>query len=119
MRAKQVTADDSESPAANEVRLVGRLSRAADSRELPSGDVVGTFRVVVPRLATRGRPGVDAVDCAVWTARTRRVVAGWQPGDVVEVRGALRRRFYRQAGAVASRVEIEVTQARRLRRGRG
>ena len=34
---------------------------------------------------------------------------GWQPGDVVEVEGAIRRRFFRAGGGAASRVEVEVS----------
>ena len=44
------------------------------------------------------RKGVDWIDCSVWGGRLRRSVAGWGTGDVVEVQGALRRRFYRVAG---------------------
>jgi single-strand DNA-binding protein len=106
----------------NEIRLVGRLSQAPSERVLPSGDTVWTFRVVVPRPETRapvgpgGRPGVDAIECAVWSGRVRRSVPGWRRDDVVEVSGALRRRFYRAGGATASRVEVEVSGGRVIRR---
>ena len=102
--------------AVNEVRLVGRVSQAPEQRELPSGDVLWTFRVVVPRPATSGRGTVDALECAAWSARARRSVASWQPDDVVEVSGAVRRRFFRTAGGAASRVEVEVSRGRLIRR---
>lgn len=104
--------------AVNEVRLVGRLSQQPEERVLPSGDSVWTFRVVVPRAAgpARSRQVVDALDCAVWTGRVRRSVASWEVGDVVELTGAMRRRFFRSAGAVASRVEVEVSGGRLIRR---
>jgi single-strand DNA-binding protein len=104
--------------AVNEVRLVGRLSQAPEERALPSGDVLWTFRVVVPRDGSRAgsRKGVDALDCAVWTGRLRRSVASWAEGDLVEVSGSVRRRFYRAGGATASRVEIEVSTGRIIRR---
>ena len=104
---------------ANEVRLVGRLSQAPEQRTLPSGDPLWTFRVVVPRAPAPGAPGrssVDALDCAVWSGRSRRTVAGWRSGDLVEVAGSVRRRFYRAGGAAVSRVEIEVSRARLIRR---
>ena len=42
----------------NEVHLVGRVSSEPEERELPSGDVVVLFRLVVPRPAPgRKRPG--------------------------------------------------------------
>ena len=109
---------------ANEVRLVGALSSAPETRTLPSGDQLCVCRLVVPRQDVRvlpsGRrgPSVDVVDLAAWAARPRRSMAGWQPGDEVEVRGALRRRFYRAGGRTASRVEVEVSSGRVVRRAR-
>ena len=102
----------------NEVRLVGRISGAPEERTLPSGDSVWTLRVVVPRTGERhgSRASVDALECAVWTGRVRRSVATWRVGDVVEVSGQLRRRFFRAGGAAASRVEVEVTAGRIIRR---
>jgi single-strand DNA-binding protein len=102
--------------AVNEVRLVGRISQAPEQRELPSGDVLWTFRVVVPRPAASGRSTVDALECAAWSSRARRSVASWQRDDVVEVSGAVRRRFFRTAGGAASRVEVEVSRGRLIRR---
>lgn len=104
---------------ANEVRLVGRLSAGAETRTLPSGDEMATFRVVVDRARGSGasRATVDVIDCVVWGAGQRRSVLGWAAGDVVEVSGALRRRFYRTAaGATGSRTEVEVLSGRRRRR---
>lgn len=101
----------------NEVRLVGRVSQPPVERELPSGDAVWTFRVVVAREDPgRSRQTVDALECAVWAGRVRRSVATWAPGDVVEVTGSVRRRFFRAGGGAASRVEIEVTGGRLIRR---
>lgn len=103
---------------ANEVRLVGRLSQPPEERVLPSGDTVWTFRVVVARPPgrARSRQTVDALECAAWTARARRSVATWSAGDVVEVVGALHRRFYRSGAAVGSRVEVEMSSGRLIRR---
>lgn len=101
----------------NEVRLVGRVSAEPTVRELPSGDVVSTFRLVVPRPAGHHtRQTVDALECAVWAARPRRSVGGWRVGDVVEVSGSLRRRFFQAGGAAVSRCEVEVTSAKVIRR---
>ena len=102
----------------NEIRLVGRLAAPAVLRGLPSGDEVMTFRVIVDRgqSAAKSRQRVDTIDCSAWTGRLRRSVAGWREGDVVEVQGALRRRFFRGGGAVASRVEVEVSAAKVIRR---
>ena len=114
MPAQQKTAPD----AVNEVRIVGRVSQQPDERVLPSGDVVWTFRVVVPRVAgaAQGRQQVDALDCAAWSARARRSVATWRVDDVVEVSGAVRRRFFRSGEAAVSRFEVEMTAGRVIRR---
>lgn len=106
----------------NQVTLVGRLADGAVERTLPSGDLLVDFRVTVDRPERRSqdrrsRSRVDALDCVAWTSRLRRQVLGWRAGDVVEVTGSLRRRFWRApSGAAASRYEIEVEQVRRVRR---
>jgi single-strand DNA-binding protein len=109
----------------NEVRLVGRLAAAPEQRELPSGDVLVVFRVVVDREGTvdrrgaRAGPSVDTIDCAGWRGDVRRTVSAWRAGDVVEVHGALRRRFWRGPHGPASRCEVAVSRARRVSRAAG
>ncbi|MDN5893079.1 MAG: single-stranded DNA-binding protein [Nocardioides sp.] len=98
----------------NQVLLSGRLSRDPEEKVLPSGDSVWTLRVVVPREGDR--KGVDWIDCSVWGGRVRRSVTGWAEGDDVEIQGALRRRFFRVSGAAVSRVEVEATAGRLIRR---
>lgn len=102
----------------NRVVLRGRVSAAPEARELPSGSSVVGVRITVPREATtmtRGsRQTVDWFECTAWSAAQRRVVARWRPGDLVELEGAVRRRFPRGGGT--SRVEIEVLRGRRLAR---
>lgn len=114
MPAQQKAAPD----AANEVRIIGRVSQQPEERVLPSGDVVWTFRVVVQRPPgpSRGRQQVDALECAAWSARARRSVATWGADDVVEVTGALRRRFFRGEGGATSRFEVEMAAGRIIRR---
>jgi single-strand DNA-binding protein len=103
--------------AVNEVRLAGRLSADPEQRVLPSGDAVWTFRLVVGRPeGASSRQRVDTLDCAVWGGRVRASVSGWCAGDVVEVSGAIRRRFYSTGTGRASRVEIEVSGGRLVRR---
>lgn len=103
----------------NEVRLVGRLSTAPVDRELPSGDVVVVARLVVPRAEEKGlqrRQTVDVLECCAWTPRSQRAMRGWREGDLIDIRGAVRRRFFRVAGQTAARVEIEVRSGRMVRR---
>lgn len=103
----------------NTVRLVGRVASRGEPRILPSGDTVVTLRVVVPRPVRRGaaRAGVDTIDVACWSAASRRAAARLALEDRVEVEGALRRRFFRSAGTVASRYEVEVCHLRRVQPG--
>jgi single-strand DNA-binding protein len=100
----------------NEVRLVGRLSQRPEERVLSSGDVYMTFRIVIPRPGGEARQMVDALDCAAFTGRARRSVRAWQPDDMVEVVGSLRRRFFRTAAGAAARVEVNVERARLVNR---
>jgi single-strand DNA-binding protein len=105
----------------NAVSLVGRLTAAPVQRELPSGDLICTFRISVPRsgkttMTARSKQSSDWVDCVAASGRARRVTAAWQVGDVVSVEGVLRRRVYRAGEGTASRVEVEVTGARRVAR---
>ena len=107
----------------NEVHLVGRLAAEPVRRELPSGDVLMQFRVVVdrgPSLRTAGRrtPTVDTLDCTAWRKDVQRSLGSYVAGDVIEVTGALRRRFWRSPGGPASRSEVEATRLRRLLRAR-
>ena len=103
----------------NTVELRGRVTSAPTERELPSGAVITTFRVSVPRARTPMTSGSsqvsDWLDCVAWSARSRRSVGGWRVGDQVEVSGALRRRFYRAGEGSSTRLEVEVLGARRAR----
>lgn len=105
----------------NEVTLVGRLAAPPIRRELPSGDEIATFRLVVDRPARRARSGptderrrVDTLDCVVWRADLRRRLDRIPEGTMVAVEGAVRRRFWRSPAGPASRVEIEVERMRRI-----
>ncbi len=93
----------------NDVRLIARVSAVGEPRSLPSGDVVVSLRVVVPRPRAGERSRVDTIDVACWSARTRCLAGRLDVGDRVEVRGALRRRFFRSGGGPASRYEVEAT----------
>ena len=109
---------------ANEVRLVGRLAVQPVHRELPSGDPLVSFRLVVERDAAGVRaaraggssrsPTVDTLECSAWRRDVQRTLARTGPGDVLEVQGALRRRFWRTGAGAASRSEVEVVRVRRL-----
>lgn len=110
----------------NEVVLVGRVSGTPEERELPSGDVLVSWRVVLDRPAPRRplpagvrRVRIDTVDCVTWGAGVRRTARSLSDGDVVALEGALRRRFWRGSSGASSRTEVEVEALRRLRRAPG
>ena len=118
----------------NEVHLRGRVGAPPEERTLPSGDLIVTFRVVVARPPVRGsaagtagaaagesrgaRATVDTLDVVCWAAAPRRAAGRLDAGDVVEVEGALRRRFFGVAGGRASRYEVEAGRVRRVSGGR-
>ena len=116
MEAQETRVDD-----VNEVTLVGRLSQPAEEQVLPSGSELWKFRVIVGRPPSpASRVTVDALDCVVWAKRPARAVAGWRTGDLVEVKGSLRRRFFSPSGGGrVSRCEVEVATARLIRRADG
>jgi single-strand DNA-binding protein len=112
----------------NEVRLRGRVAAAPEERELPSGDRIMQLRVIVPRDLTARRrvksgsapaassrvQTVDTIDLVCWTATTRRSAGRLTAGQTVEVRGALRRRFFGGPAGRQSRYEVEVAALRRV-----
>lgn len=112
----------------NEVVLAGRVAAPAEERELPSGDRIVTLRVVVPRAepprrrkdAADGprRATVDTIDVVCWTAATRRTALRLQAGDLVELDGSLRRRFFGGPSGRQSRYEVEAGALRRVSGGR-
>ncbi|GAA4572781.1 single-stranded DNA-binding protein [Planotetraspora kaengkrachanensis] len=97
----------------NEVTLVGRLSMEPVDRELPSGALLTQWRLAVRRPDDHpGRQRSDAIECATFDEEVRHMVADWLVDDVIEVQGALRRRWWRGG----SRYEVEVWTARRVAR---
>ncbi|HSE10981.1 MAG TPA: single-stranded DNA-binding protein [Nocardioidaceae bacterium] len=114
------TAQEIPSTTRNVVSLAGRISSTPVERELPSGDRVVTFRLVIPReqspMTAKSKQTSDWVDCVAWGGRVRRKVAAWRVDDRVEVEGALRRRFFRSGGGASTRLEVEVLTGRRVER---
>jgi single-strand DNA-binding protein len=95
----------------NDCLLRGRVSAAATDRELPSGEHVVEFRLIVTRAA---REGVDTLDIAAWSAKSRRTALSLKPGEWVEISGAIRRRFWQGPAGLASRWQIEGESITRL-----
>jgi single-strand DNA-binding protein len=99
----------------NELFLQGRVSSEPVERELPSGDRVVEFRVVVDRAHQRGeKREVDTLDVAAWNAKVRKRAITLAVDDWVAIDGAIRRRFWKSATGVSSRWQVEASQLRRL-----
>jgi len=99
----------------NEVRLVGRVTSLAAEKELPSGDKVVEFRVVIGREKSRnGKKEVDSLDIAAWSAKARRAALAVKIDTWVEVKGSVRRRFWRAPTGLASRWQVEASEVVRL-----
>jgi single-strand DNA-binding protein len=95
----------------NDVLLRGRVSAEAVEKELPSGDKVVEFRLIV----TRGkRDGVDTLDIGAWNAKSRRAALTLHPDEWIEISGAIHRRFWRGATGLASRWQVEAIEISRI-----
>jgi single-strand DNA-binding protein len=88
----------------NNCLLRGRVSAPATDKELPSGEHVVEFRLIISR---EKRDGVDTLDIASWSAKNRRTALSFKGGEWVEVSGAIRRRFWQSPTGLASRWQIE------------
>jgi single-strand DNA-binding protein len=112
--------DDDRPWSRNDVHLVGTLTSAPERRALPSGDELLVLTVTV------GRPDVATVDAlpvrfgpapppgrrpSPEQCGRRRLAAveRLEVGTTVEVRGALRRRWWRAPTGAVSRVEVAAT----------
>ena len=105
------TEDDDLDFSLNDVLLRGRVSQAATTKELPSGDKVVEFRLIVTRSS---REGVDTLDIAAWSAKARKIALSLREDEWIEVSGSVHRRFWQAPSGVASRWQIEAAEILRL-----
>ena len=95
----------------NDLLLGGRVSAPAIEKELPSGDKVVEFRLIVSRAE---RSGVDTLDVAALSSKMRRSALTLKEGEWVEITGAIHRRFWSGPAGVASRWQVEAAEISRL-----
>ena len=95
----------------NDLLLRGRVSAQAIEKELPSGDKVVEFRLIVSRLE---RGGVDTLDIAAWSSRMRRSALTLKEGEWIEISGSIHRRFWSGPTGVASRWQVEAAEIARI-----
>jgi single-stranded DNA-binding protein len=92
----------------NEVVLVGRLSGEPEWRTLPAGRRVAVWRLIVEHRGARSpQDGIDTIRCVAYEAAVQEGMRGWRHGDLIEVRGALRHRFWRAADGPRGLYEVE------------
>jgi single-stranded DNA-binding protein len=95
----------------NDLLLRGRVSAQATSKELPSGDKVVEFRLIITRSE---REGVDTLDIAAWSAKSRKIALTLKGDEWIEVSGSIHRRFWQSPTGIASRWQIEADEILRL-----
>jgi single-strand DNA-binding protein len=112
MAAKKLVVDkDEKDYSLNDCLFRGRVSAPAVDRELPSGEHVVEFRLIITR---NSREGVDTLDIASWSSKSRRTALTLKAGEWVEVTGSVRRRFWQGPAGLASRWQIEAESISRL-----
>ena len=95
----------------NDLLLRGRVSAPATVKELPSGDKVVEFRLIVSRI---DRDGVDTLDIAAWSGKTRKTALSLKGDEWIEVSGSVHRRFWQSPAGLASRWQIQASEISRL-----
>jgi single-strand DNA-binding protein len=95
----------------NDLLLRGRVSAQAVEKELPSGDKVVEFRLIVSRIE---RGGVDTLDIAAWSSKMRRSALTLKEGEWIEISGSIHRRFWSGPTGVASRWQVEAAEIARI-----
>jgi single-strand DNA-binding protein len=95
----------------NDLLLRGRVSAPATVKELPSGDKVVEFRLIITRT---DREGVDTLDIAAWSAKSRKSALSLKADEWIEISGAVHRRFWQAPTGLASRWQVEAVEISRL-----
>lgn len=96
----------------NEIVLVGRLSGEPEWRTLSQNRRVAVWRVIVEHQGARSpQDGIDTIRCVAYEPAVHEGMRDWRHGDLIEVRGALRHRFWRAADGPRGLYEVEAASA--------
>jgi single-strand DNA-binding protein len=95
----------------NDVVLRGRVSQEAIEKELPSGDKVVEFRLIITREKLSG---VDTLDIGAWSSKARRAALTLRADEWIEVSGSIHRRFWSAPTGLASRWQVEAVEITRI-----
>ncbi len=92
----------------NEIVLVGRLSGEPEWRPLPGGGHVVVWRLIVEHPGGRSpQDSIDTIRCVAFRPAVQEGIRGWRHGDLIEVRGSLRHRFWRGPTGPRGLYEVE------------
>ncbi|MCO5999413.1 single-stranded DNA-binding protein [Actinoallomurus rhizosphaericola] len=92
----------------NEIVLVGRLSGVPEWKSLPGGGQVAVWRLIVEHRDARSpQDAIDTIRCVTYDPSVQEGVRDWRHGDVIEVRGSLRHRFWRGPNGPRGLYEVE------------
>ena len=95
----------------NDLLLRGRVSQQAIEKELPSGDKVVEFRLIVSR---EKQSGVDTLDIGAWSSKSRRTALTLKADEWIQVSGSIHRRFWSAPTGLASRWQVEAVEITRI-----
>ena len=96
----------------NEIVLIGRLSGEPEWRDLPGRDQVAVWRLIVEHRDARSpQDAIDTIRCVTYDPRLQAAVRTWSHGDVIEVHGALRHRFWKSPTGPRGVYEVEAASA--------
>ena len=95
----------------NKVELNGRVSGKPTEKILPSGDTVVEFRLIIDR---DDREGVDTLDIAAWKSQLRKRALSLEAEEWIEIKGVLRRRFWKGKAGITSRWQVEARELSRI-----
>jgi single-strand DNA-binding protein len=95
----------------NEIVLVGRLSGVPEWKALTGDEQVAVWRLIVEhRNARSPQDGIDTIRCVTYDPAVQEDVREWGHGDVIEVRGALRHRFWQGPSGPRGLYEVEAVE---------
>lgn len=96
----------------NEIVLIGRLSGEPEWKPLPSGGRVVVWRLIVEHPAARSpQDSIDTIRCVAFQPAVQDGMTAWRHGDLIEVRGSLRHRFWRGPTGPRGLYEVEAATA--------
>ena len=100
----------------NEIVLVGRLSGEPEWKPLPGGGRVVVWRLTVEHPGARSpQDSIDTIRCVAFQPAVQQGIREWRHGDLIEVRGSLRHRFWRSPTGPRGLYEVEAATATRHR----